>query len=404
MKYLHLLFLMLGTTWAAAVQAGSENPFNPSLWPVGFKLPQEIVESWKEKNTEKMLKSPDPDILVWTPPDAKHVRSVLLIANNTDLVLIGQHKTIREMATRQQIGIVYLQNFSGAVIEWAEPPSEVADKTFAAVLNLAAEKTGIAEFRHAPWITLGKSSRGRFPFRTAWQFPDRVIASINHHGETPTWPMPAWSKAGNDESIMHLSIQGLSEWDGTWYRHVRPSLLNYHRHTNWLTHQTVIYGVDHSFYMDYYIYPNFGKPLEKNHRFIRCTDVWDYIALFIDKAMALRVPQDSYPTDKPTTLINVKRESGYLVHPRAPEELLAIKWFAFRKGANGDYQNIPWPEEVTPVLDTTQGTVPVADLIKPASQVPEAEQRDYLWIADKELARAWLKLHSLYYKPEQVLP
>jgi hypothetical protein len=372
-------------------------------WPIGFKLPKDIVDSWNDKATGSILNSPKADVLVWTPPGVKHIRAVLLIINNTDLINIGEHKAIREVAAKQEIGIIYLQQFSGNVIERSDPPT-VADQSFAAVLDLAAEKTGIAEFRHAPWITLGKSSRGRFPFRTAWWFPDRVVASINHHGEVPTWPMPSWSKAGKEETVMHLSIQGLSEWDGTWYRHVRPSLLNYHRNTGWLGHQMVIYGVDHGYYADYYLYPNFGKPMDKNHRLARCTDVWNYIALFIDKAMERRVPKNEYPTEKPTALVAVKRDSGYLIHARAPEELLATKWFALRKNKDGVYQSIPWPEEATPVLDTTQGTIQVTELIRPASEVPADQQGDYLWIADKDLARAWLKLHNIYGLADKVLP
>ncbi len=403
--FLIALLALLGGFGALAQPADrpkADDYAQPPYWPVGFKLPREVVESWKDPQGDQILKSPQADVLVWTPPDAKHIRTVLLFPNNTDLVRIGEHKAIREVAARQEIGIVYLQQFGGNVTERSDPPV-VADQTFAAVLDLAASKTGIAEFRHAPWITLGKSSRGRFPFRTAWWFPDRVIASINHHGEVPSWPMEKWSRAGGEESIMHLSVQGLSEWDGTWYRHVRPGLLNYNRNTHWLAHQMVIYGVDHGYYPDYYLYPNFGKPMEKNHRMIRCTDVWDYEAKFIDKAMDLRVPKNYYPTDKPTTLMNVKREAGYLIHARAPEELLALKWFALRKGDKGDYQTIPWPDEPTPVIDKVQGSVNLADLIKPASEVPADQRGDYMWIADKELAQAWLKLHNLQGLADKVL-
>ncbi|MEI7766859.1 MAG: hypothetical protein WCJ97_05415 [Phycisphaerae bacterium] len=409
-KALFVMLLVMVASFVVLAQSAAAPATQPAAgdyallpyWPVGFKLPRETVESWKEAKPEQQLKSPEADVLVWTPPEAKRIRAVLMFPNNTDLVRIGEYKAIREVATRQEIGIVYLQQLGGKVLERSDPPT-VADQTMATILDLCATKTGIAEFRHAPWITLGKSSRGRFPFRTTWWFPDRVIASLNHHGETPNWPMEKWSKAGKEESVMHLSVQGLSEWDGTWYRAVRPSLLNYNTQTNWLCHQMVIYGVDHGYYPDYYLYPNFGKPMEKSHRLIRCTDVWDYEAKFIDKAMELRVPKDSYPTDKPTTLLNVKRESGYLIHPRAPEELLGSKWFALRQDAQGAYKQIPWPDEVTPVFDTVQGTINLADLIKPASAVPAEQRGGYMWVADKELALAWLKLHSLYYQPDRVL-
>ncbi len=374
----------------------------PPHWPVGFKLPREIVESWKDKNAARIVASPQADVLVWTPPGVKRIRAVLMFANNTDLVRIGEHKAIRDVAAKQEMAIVYWQQVGGGAVEFADPPT-AAESTFKTLLDLAAEKTGIAEFRNAPWILMGKSSRGRFAFRPTWWFPGRTIASISYHGEVPTWPMSDWSRADKSESVMHLNIQGLSEWDGTWYRHVRPGLLNYNRNTAWLAHQAVIYGVDHGYYPDYYLYPNFGQPMDKSHRMIRCTDVWNYIAKFIDTSIELRVPKGAYATDKPVKLVNIKRESGYLIHPRAPEELLGSKWFALRKGAGGLYQTIAWPDEPTPVYDPQQGMLPPADLIKPAGEVPADQQGDYLWIADADLARAWLELHGLYKVGDKML-
>ena len=374
-------------------------------WPIGLKLPEAVVKSWEDPRAERSIKSPDADVLVWVPPDAKRLRAVLMLANNTDLVKIGEHKAIREVAAKHGIGILYLQHFSGKVIEHANPPkAELATATFDAMLDLAAERTGLAEFRHAPWITIGKSSRGKFAFQPAWMFPGRVVASVAYHGETPTWPLAGWARTDASDSVIHLNVQGLTEWDGTWYRHVRPMLLNYNSRSNWLAHQVVIYGVDHGYYMDYYIYPNFQQRLDKNHKFTRVTSVWDYVALHIDKAMTLRVPEDVYATEKPITLKQVDRDSGYLIHPRAIEELHSTKWFALRKGDDGQYQTIPWPEEVTPVHDTKQGSVPWDQLIRPAGEVPEADRGHYMWVADLEQARAWLNLHNTYNTADRVLP
>jgi hypothetical protein len=33
-------------------------------------------------------------------------------------------------------------------------------------------------------------------------------------------------------------------------------------------------------------------------------------------------------------------------------------------------------------------------LVRPASEVPEADRRKMFWVADKELADAWLRLHT----------
>ena len=358
-------------------------------WPVGFKLPEELTVGWR--GHDRMHKSPTAHILVWTPPGAKRVRAAMLIPNNSDSKIVGEHAAIREVAAKHEIGIVYLRSVDGSVVEWADPP-KAAEKTFAALLDLVAKKTGIAEFRHAPWITFGKSSRGRFPFRTTWWFPKRVIASISYHGETPTWPMQSWSRV-KDESVLHLAVNGQDEWSGTWYRHVRPCLLNYHANTSWLTHQVVLYGVGHGNYADAHGSKGWGKDVPDG--LISCLRAWDYIALYIDKAMELRVPKGAYPTDKPTQLKQVDRNSGYLIHPRAPEELLGMKWHAFRY-RDGAYRTIPWPDEKHPVLDPNPGKVDKKLLIRRAADVPEAERRKLFWVADRQQAEAWLKLHDVH--------
>lgn len=373
-------------------------------WPVGFKLPPEITADWPQSDKErgrieKTRRTPKADVLVWTPPKAKRIRAAFLIPNNTDSKHIGEHAAVREVAAKHEMGIVYLRHFAGAVIERVEPPT-LADTGFAEVLDLVAEKTGIAEYRHAPWITLGKSSRGRFPFRTTWWFPTRVIASISYHGETPTWPMPEWSRV-KDESVMHLAINGDQEWSGTWYRHVRPSLLNYQANTGWLGHQLVLRNVGHGGYKDMNGSPGWGKPVPKGE--ISCLRVWDYIALTIDRALEMRVPKDVYPTTKPTTLIQVDRTKGYLVHPRAPEEILGMKWNAFRH-KDGAYQVIPWPEEKHPVLAEEQGTIDPDLLVRRVTDVPEAERAKLFWIPDREMLAAWLKLQDPDGKGTKLLP
>jgi len=382
---------------ATTKPAEGEAKYAEEHWPIGFKLPWEMIKAWKR--ADKTHKSAKADILVWVPPKAKRVRAVYLIPNNTDSKNAAQHDAVRKVCEKHEIGIVYLRYVAGNVVERSDPPT-IADETFAAILDMIARRTGIAEFRHAPWITFGKSSRGRFPFRTTWWFPDRVIASIGYHSETPTWPMEAWSKV-EDQSVLHVAINGEQEWSGTWYRHVRPSMLNYQLNTNWLTHQVVLPGVGHGNYVDAHGSQGWGKPVPEGTMSV--LRVWDYIALYIDKAMQLRVPEGAYATDGPIKLKQVDRDSGYLIHPRAPEALLGIKWMAFRF-KDGAYQTIPWPDEKHPVHDTEQGSVNKKLLIRKATDVPEDERRKYFWVADRQQAEAWLALHNVKGSAAGVMP
>ncbi len=400
--YIALLTAVGGTVGAADEAASEPSGGSPTLaelphWPFGLRLPEELTVGWKRR--EGMYKSPTAHVLVWTPPKATRIRAAFLIPNNTDSKIAAEHAAVRRVAEKHEIGIVYLRNLDGSVVERTDPPVD-AEKTMAAVLDLVARETGIAEFRHAPWITFGKSSRGRFPFRTTWWFPDRVIASISYHGETPTWPMESWSRV-KDESVLHLAINGQDEWSGTWYRHVRPCLLNYHLNTSWLTHQVVLHGVGHGNYADMHGSDGWGKPVPEGQ--ISCLRVWDYIALFIDKAMELRVPEGTYPTTETTKLTQIDRSSGYLIHPRAPEELLGMKWHAFRY-EEGAYQIIPWPEEKHPVLAPEQGTIEEKLLVRKASDVSEEEQKTMFWVPDREMLEAWLDLHDVHGKSAGLLP
>jgi hypothetical protein len=358
-------------------------------WPIGFRLPDEIVGEKAAKQKDRKA-----DILVWVPDGAKRIRAVVLVPNNSDSKNVNEHAALRKVLTKHEAGIVYMRNYPTG-IEYAHskpvetPPA--APDAMLKLLDLVAKETGIVEFKHAPWITFGKSSRGEFPFRMGWLYPERTVAGITYHGEGPTWPIPAWA-AKQNQSVLYVCANGQEEWSGTWYRHVRPYLLNYRANNAWLPHQVVGVGVGHGTYPDMHGGKGWGQPVPEGA--MSCLRIWDYLALFVDKALTLRLPEKGYPTEGPLKLRQVDPNTGYLIHPRAVEELLAMKWMAFRQ-KDGEYQQIPWPQEVHPVLDTEQGTVEPKLLIRKAADVPEAERRQLFWLADRELAEAWLKLHNI---------
>ena len=260
------------------------------------------MDRWRREKARRMKKVTEPHMQLWVPPESTRVRAILMLANNTDTVKIGEHLSIREVAAKHHMAILFMR-FSKARSSSARI-RRLADAAFASVLDQPATETGIDDLRHAPWITVGKSSRGRFPFGPRGGFR-RVIATIGYHSETPSWPMADWSKAG-DDSVLHCAVNGLTEWAGTWYRAVRPALLNYHANTNWLGHQAVILGVDHGYYPDYYIYPTFGHPMPQKMPGVpplaRCIRTWDYLAAFIDNAITVRVPAETFPDGAPITL------------------------------------------------------------------------------------------------------
>jgi hypothetical protein len=68
---------------------------------------------------------------------------------------------------------------------------------------------------------------------------------------------------------------------------------------------------------------------------VTCVRVWNYLSLFIDKALALRVPAGEYPSEGAITLKQVDEGSGYLIDPFAIEEFFGVPHLPLREGANG---------------------------------------------------------------------
>ena len=283
----------------------------PPLWPIALETPEVPAD-----NPGPTGAIPAP-VLIWVPEGAKHLRALFIVPNNSDSKIFAEYKGLRAVAKKHEMGVVYMRKGDVAEIQ--------------SVLDAAAVMTGIPEFRYAPWIVFGKSSRGKFPIVAEWTYPKRTIASIEYHGETPTWPPDATAKH-DGETILHLNANGETEWGGTWFIHVRPSLLNYRAQKGWLAHQSVAKGVGHGDYVDAHGSPGWGDLFPGK---VTCINVWDYISIFMDKALTIRVPKDKYATDGPVMLNQVDEASGYLIDPFAVEELFRQPHYPLIDSPNG---------------------------------------------------------------------
>jgi len=346
------LAMLLGHAAVAAAEAEDPAPAEPPHWPYGIDLPEEL----KPEPSGKKRK-PQAPILAWVPEGAEQVRGVLLIPANSDSKHFGEHKPLREVLAKHEVAVVYLRAH----------PLESNRGDAQLILDTVAEATGIEEFSHAPWITFGKSSRGKFPYYLAWAYPDRVIATISYHAETPTLPLAEWAaEDAADATILHVSANGETEWGGTYFKHVRPSLLNYRAQTDWLPHQVVADGVGHGDYVDVHGGKGYGKPTGED---VSVKAVWDYLSVFVDKALTLRLPDEGYPTTGPLTLRPVDPSGGLLVEPYAVEDIFRKPRQPLVQGDDGGYVVDPTPEvntngyaKVAPAEGYTPGEgVPVVD-------------------------------------------
>lgn len=291
------------------------------LWPISMQMPERL--GGKPPVPGKPI---SPDLRVWVPEGATRLRAVFLVPDNTDSKNFTEHAPFRAVATKHQMGIVYMRGFKPNIEHWKEetPPT---GENLVEMLKMVAKETGIKEFEHAPWVVFGKSSRGEFPFRAAWVFPDRVIAAVTYHGETPRWPVPDWAKL-TGQTILSVNANGETEWGGTWFNHVRPSLLNYRSQKGWLSHIAVAKDVGHGDYVDAHGSPGWGQPFPGK---VTCIRVWNYLAMFIDKALELRLPKDVYATNGPVTLNQVDESAGYLIDPFAVEETFGVPHLPLQK-------------------------------------------------------------------------
>jgi hypothetical protein len=336
-------------TYALALSPafGDEDMAPPELpfWPIALYAPPSFRQLYPpvvKRAATTNDAPPGGDILVWIPPDTKRIRAVLLIVNNAQSKHFGEHPALREVARKQGMAVLYMRRdrprppmkrdpakgtyvwdesadaaFRSDIPRpawWLTPHEDLGDAQL--VMDYVAQKTGVPEFRHAPWITYGQSSRGRFPFHMAWKFPRRTIATIDHHAETPTWPPEEWA-AFEDETILHVNLNGELEWGATFAVHVRPSLLNYRARTPWLPHLAVAQGIDHTNYSQ-------PEPPPGQNRTGRATqtEVWDYLSVFVDKALGLRLPPEGFPTDAPFKLRKIDPSTGCLIERFAVEDIL----------------------------------------------------------------------------------
>jgi len=319
-----ILPLAQGQTSVPATQpVATTAPALDPFWPIYVKLPEELGGAPAPLPGKPF----SVDLKVWIPEGAKRLRAVMLIPENTDSKHVAEHAPMRAAATKHEMGMIYMRNFKTGVEHWTDTTTPPDGKNILAMLVIVAKETGIKEFQYAPWVTFGKSSRGEFPFHTAWIFPKRVIASLTYHGETPTWPVPDWVKL-DGETIMSVNANGEVEWGGTWFNHVRPSLLNYRSQKSWLSHQTVAKGVGHGDYVDGHGSEGWGKKFPGK---VSTLQVWDYLAKFTDKALELRLPKDVYPTTGPITLNQVDETKGMVADPYAVEETFMVPHLPLRE-------------------------------------------------------------------------
>lgn len=263
-----LLSLFMQTTRVAAA---------PWQWSVEIK---ELIS--EETNAH-------PSAYLWIPENCKQVRAVLVGQHNMTEETIFEHSGFRENMAK--LGIAEIWITPGIDQRW--DVTKGTQQIFETMMKNLSEISGYTELEFAPVIPIGHSAMATYPWNFAAWNPERTLAVLSIHGDSPRTHLTGYGSANLDwgnhtiEGIPSLMVMGEDEW---WEDRLITSF-DYRRE-----------------------YPN--APLsflaDAGHGHFDISDeLIDYLSLFLKKAVQYRLPNHS-PSNTPVLLIPVEAKNGWL--------------------------------------------------------------------------------------------
>lgn len=263
-----LLSLFMQTTRVAAA---------PWQWSVEIK---ELIS--EETNTH-------PSAYLWIPENCKQVRAVIIGQHNMTEETIFEHPEFRK--NMGKLGIAEIWITPGIDQRW--DVTKGTQQIFETMMKNLSEVSGYTELEFAPVIPIGHSAMATYPWNFAAWNPERTLAVLSIHGDSPRTHLTGYGRANLDwgtrtiEGIPSLMVMGEDEW---WEDRLITSF-DYRRE-----------------------YPN--APLsflaDAGHGHFDISDeLIDYLSLFLKKTVEYRLPEHS-SLDAPIQLIPVEAKNGWL--------------------------------------------------------------------------------------------
>lgn len=263
-----LLSLFMQTTRVAAA---------PWQWSVEIK---ELIS--EETNAH-------PSAYLWIPENCKQVRAVIIGQHNMTEETIFEHPEFRK--NMGKLGIAEIWITPGIDQRW--DVTKGTQQIFETMMKNLSEISGYTELEFAPVIPIGHSAMATYPWNFAAWNPERTLAVLSIHGDSPRTHLAGYGRANLDwgtrtiEGIPSLMVMGEDEW---WEDRLITSF-DYRRE-----------------------YPN--APLsflaDAGHGHFDISDeLIDYLSLFLKKAVEYRLPKHSL-SDIPVQLIPVEAKNGWL--------------------------------------------------------------------------------------------
>ena len=245
------------------------------------------------------------DALLWLPPKCERLRGLLLAGRLGIEGELTMDPVVRAACADNGIGIVYFSpHISGVFHFWKDGNRDGA--ILLKALDDLAGRSGHPELRRVPWITAGHSTAGVFARNVAYWRPKRVasilhIKSGNFHQKEHVPP------AGSLKGIPLVAINGQFETYGP-EGGIRPEL---GRETQWAFVLRDIHGFrrrDPNHLMSLLVHPG------ADH-FHGAPEIAKYVARFIRRTAAYRLPATLPPGDEPVECLPVTSEDGWLTSP-----------------------------------------------------------------------------------------
>ena len=247
-----------------------------------------------------------PRAFLWIPPDCRQIRAVVFGQNNMLEEGILQDPAFRRALAQLSFAEVFV---APTFDTWQNTTNnDTVNRKFDGLLKSLAEESGYTELRFAPIIPIGHSAMATFPWNFAAWNPRRTLAILSIHGDAPLTHLTGNSRPNADwgdrniDGIPGLMVMGEYEW--------------------WEDRLTPIFAFKAK-------YP--GAPVAMlcdagNGHFNSSGELVNFLAMFIRKAAAWRLPSNSAP-NQPPELEAVDPRHGWLVdrwrHDQPPTALAA---------------------------------------------------------------------------------
>ena len=230
-----------------------------------------------------------PSAYLWIPENCKQVRAVIIGQHNMTEETIFEHPEFRK--NMDKLGIAEIWITPGIDQRW--DVTKGTQQIFETMMKNLSEISGYTELEFAPVIPIGHSAMATYPWNFAAWNPERTLAVLSIHGDSPRTHLTGYGRANLDwgtrtiEGIPSLMVMGEDEW---WEDRLITSF-DYRRE-----------------------YPN--APLsflaDAGHGHFDISDeLIDYLSLFLKKAVEYRLPKHSL-SDTQVQLIPVEAKNGWL--------------------------------------------------------------------------------------------